>query len=125
MEEGALIAEGLNLLSEFVETIGIFVRRCVPLAKDYANEIADYAKCVTFVSSDLQVVTCVSKAETRMEMMHVNVGWPCLDARLEDLRGAIVTSMISVLDPAGKLDELLVKNVFKVQQKLNFLSHGK
>ena len=96
--EGAPIAEVLNLLSGSVETVGIFVRRCLPVAKDYAEEIADYAKCVTVVNSALQeVAMCASKAETRMEMKHVKVEWLRIHALVEDLRGAMVTSMIPVL----------------------------
>ena len=68
MEEGAPIAEVLNL-SGFVETVCIFVRWCVAVAKDYEEKIADYPKCVTGVSSAFQVVAmCVVKAETRMDM---------------------------------------------------------
>ena len=102
MEEGARIAEVFYLFSVFVKTVGIFVRRCLPVAKDFAEEIADFAKGVTVVSSALQVVVmCVSKAETRMEMKRMKVEWPCIHARLEDLRGPIVTTMIPVLHPGG------------------------
>ena len=126
MEEGAPIAEVLNLLSGFAESISIFVRRFVPVAKYYAEEIADYAKCVSVVTSALQVVAmCDSKAETRMEMKHMKVEWPCIHSPEEDLRGAIVTRMIRVLHPGRQLDELLVKNVFKLQQELIHLSHCK
>ena len=126
MEEGAPIAEVVNLFSGFVQTVSIFVRRCVPVAKDYAEEIADYAKCVTIVCSALQeVAMCVSKAETKIEMKSVKVVWPCIHARVLNLRGAMVTRMIPVLHPGGQLDELLVKNLFKVQQELIYLSHCK
>ena len=58
-------------------------------------------------------------------MKHVKVEWPRIHARVEDLREAIVASMILVLDPAGQLDELLLKKVFKVQKELIYLSHRK
>ena len=118
MEEGASIAEVLNLLSGIVETSGIFVRRSVPVSEDSAEEIVDQAKCVTVVSSALQEVAMnASKAETRMEMKRVKVEWPCIHTRVEDLQGAIVKSMIPILHADRQLDELLVKNVFKVQKE--------
>ena len=40
MEEGAPIAEDLNLLPGFVETVVTVVTRCVPVAKDVVEEFA-------------------------------------------------------------------------------------
>ena len=56
MEEGAPIAEGLNFLSGFVETVAAVVKKSVPVAKDVAEGVADFAKCINVVSSALQVV---------------------------------------------------------------------
>ena len=55
----------------------------------------------------------------------MNVELPCIYARPEGLPGAIVKSMIPVLHPDGQVDELLVKNVFRVEQELTYLSHCK
>ena len=119
VEEGAPVAEGLNLLSGIVETASTVVKKSVPLAKDVAEEVADFAKCVTIVSSALQVVVmCASLAEMGIEMKRGTVEWPRIRARVKDLHGAIVKSMIPVLHPEGHVDELLVKNVFEVQQEL-------
>ena len=64
------------------------MRRCVPVAKDFAEEVADFAKCIPIVSSALQVVVmCASKAETGMQMKRVKVEWPPTYARIEDLPG--------------------------------------
>ena len=74
MEGGVPIAAVLNLLSEFVETVAISVERCVRVAKDVAEEVADFAKCVTVLSSALQVVLmCASLTETGMEIKRVKV----------------------------------------------------
>ena len=54
-------------------------------------------------------------------MKRAKVEWPCIHAGLEDLPGAIVKSMIPVLHADGQVDELLVKNVFKVQQELIYI----
>ena len=126
MEEGAPIAEGLNLLSGFVETVASVVKRFVPIAKDFAEDFAGFAKCIPVVNSALQlVVMCASKAETGMQMMCVKAEWPPTYARLEDLPGAIVKRMIPVLYPDRLVDKLFVKNMLKVQQELTYLSHCK
>ena len=39
------MAEFLNLLSGFVDTVTTVVKRCVPVAKDVAGEVTDSAKC--------------------------------------------------------------------------------
>ena len=85
------------------------------------EEVADFAECVTVVSSALQVVVvvvCASLAETRMEMKPAEVEWPRIYTTVEDLRGAILERMIPILHPDGQVNELLVKNVFEVQQAL-------
>ena len=56
IEEGVPIADDMNLLCGFVETVASVMKRCMPVAKDVAKEIADIAKCVPVVSSVLQVV---------------------------------------------------------------------
>ena len=109
MEEGGPIAEVLNLLSGFVETVATVVKRCVPVAKNVAEEVADFAKCVAVESSVLQVVLiCASFAEVGMEIKRAKVEWHCIYARLEYLPGAIGRSMFPVLYPDGQVDELLV-----------------
>ena len=61
MKEGAPIANDMNLLCGFVETVASVMKRCVTVGKDVAEEIANIAKCVPVVSSALQVVvTCAS-----------------------------------------------------------------
>ena len=119
VEEAAPIAEGLNVLSGFVETVATVVKKSVPIAKDVAEEVADLAKCVTVVSSALQVVViCASLAEMGMEMKRAKGEWPCIHGTVEDLREEIVKSMIPILHPDGQVKERLVKNVFEVQQEL-------
>ena len=74
MEKGVPIAEIFNLLSGFVETVATAGKRCVRVAKDVAEEVADFAKCVTVLSSALQVVLmCASFTETGMEIKRVKV----------------------------------------------------
>ena len=98
MEEGVPIAEGLNLYSGFVKTFVIGGKRCVPVAKDFPKEVADFAKCVPAVNSALQVlVMCASKAETGNLVKRVKVEWPPIYSRLLDLPVAIVKIMIPVL----------------------------
>ena len=53
-----------------------------------------------------------------MGMKRAESEWPRINAIVEDLRGAIVESIIPILHPDGQVDELLVKNVFEVQQAL-------
>ena len=45
MEEGAPIAEVLNLLSGVVETVATAVKWRAQVAKDVAEEVGDLAKC--------------------------------------------------------------------------------
>ena len=45
VDEGTPKAKGLNLLPRFVETVATVVRRCVSIEKDFAQEVADFAKC--------------------------------------------------------------------------------
>ena len=127
MEESAPISEVLSLVSGFVETVDIFVRRYVRVGceglrrRDRRLCQMGYCCKLSFAGGgDVCLVT-----ETRMEMKRVNVELPCIHARVNDIRGAIVTSLIQELHPGGQLDELLVKNVFKVQQELIYLSHCK
>ena len=119
LEERASVAEGLDLLCGFVETVATVVKKSVPVAKDVAEEVADFAKCVTVVSSALQVVViCATLAEMGTEMKRGTIEWPRIRNRVGNLRGAIVKCMVPMLHPDGDVDELLVKNVFKVQQEL-------
>ena len=75
-EEGASIAEGLNLLSGFVETVATVVKMCLPVAKDFPEEVVDFAKCVPVVNPALQVVVMwASLAEMGMEMKCARVEW--------------------------------------------------
>ena len=49
----------------------------MPVAKDFAEEVADFAKFVPVVNSALQVVMmCASKAEMGMQVKRVKVEWP-------------------------------------------------
>ena len=102
------------------------MKGCVPVATDFAEEVADFTKCVPVVNSALQVgVMCASKAETGMQMKSVKVECPPIYARLEDLPGTIVKRTIPLLYPDRQVDKLFVKNMFKVQQELIYLSHCK
>ena len=114
------------MLSGFVETVATVVKRRLSVAKDFAEEFTDFTKCVPVVNSALQVVVmCASLTEMGMEMKCAKVAWPPIYARLEALPGAIVKSMIPVLRTDRQVDELLVKNVFKVQQEPTYLFHCK
>ena len=98
----------------------------MPVAKDFAEEVADFARCVPVVNSALQVVVmCASKAETGTQMKRVKVKCPPTHARLEDIPGAIVKRMIPLLYPDRQVDKLFGKNIFKVQQELIYLYHCK
>ena len=109
MEEVDPIADDMNLLSVFVETVDSVMKRCMPVAKDIAKKIADIAKCVPVVSSAFQmVVMCASYS--------CSTGGSCR---------VIVKSMIPVLHQDGQADEMLVKSVLKVQQELTDLAHNK
>ena len=69
MEEAAPIAEGLDLLCGFVDKVVTVVKKSVPVAKVVAEEVADFVKCITDISSALQVVVmCATLAEMGMEM---------------------------------------------------------
>ena len=95
----------MNLLCKFVETVDSVIKRCVPVAKDVAKEIAEFAKCVPGVSSGLQVmVMCALYLYSTGESSRV-----------------IVKSMIPVLHQDRQADEMLVKSVFNVQQELTDL----
>ena len=64
------------------------MKRCLPVAKYFAEEVVDFAKCVPVVNSALQVVVmCASLAEMEMEMemKRAKVEWPPNYARLEDI----------------------------------------
>ena len=96
------------------------------VGKNFAEEVTDFAKCLTIGSLALQVVVvCASPAETGMEIKGAKVEGPAIYARLEDLLETIEKSMIPVLHPDRLLDKLLVKNVCKVQRKLTYLCHWK
>ena len=57
-----------------VDTVATTVKRGKQVAKDVAEEFADFAKCVTVLSSALQVaLICASLTETRMEVKRVKV----------------------------------------------------
>ena len=58
-------------------------------------------------------------------MKRTKVVWPYIHARAEDLRGTIVKSINPVLHSGKQLNELLVRNVFNVQQELIYLSRFK
>ena len=119
MEKGAAIAEGVNFLCGYVETVATVVKKSVPVAKDVAEEVADFAKCVSIVGSAVQVVVmCATLAEMGMEMKRGKVEWPRIRSRVKHLHGVVLECMSHVLHPDGDVDELLVKNVFKVQQEL-------
>ena len=45
MEEGAAIADNMNLWSGFVETVATNVKRCVPVAKDIEDWITGCDVC--------------------------------------------------------------------------------
>ena len=118
-EEVTPIAEGLDLMCGFVETVATVVKKSVPVVKDVAEEVADFAKCITVVGSALQVVVmCGTLAEMGMEMKRGTVEWPRIHGRVENLRGAVVKCMGPMLHPEGDVNETLVKRVFKLQQKL-------
>ena len=64
------------------------MQRCVPVTKDFAEEVADFTKCVPVVNSAFQVVVMpASEAETGMQIKRVKVEWPPTYARLKDLPG--------------------------------------
>ena len=42
---------GLEFVVLICETVATVVKRCAPVAKDVAEEVADFAKCVPVVSS--------------------------------------------------------------------------
>ena len=109
MEEGILIANDMKLLCGFVETVASVIKRCMPVAKDGAKKIADFAKCVPVVSSALQVVVvCASYSSSTGGSSRV-----------------IAKSMIAVVYPDGQAHEVIVESVFKVQQELTNLSDCK
>ena len=113
------IAIAVKVLSGFVETVGTVVKKNVPIVEDVVEEVADFAECVTVVSSALQlVVVCASLVETGMEMKRAESEWPRTNATVEDLSGAIVESMIPILHPDGQVNELLVKNCSKCNKHL-------
>ena len=119
MEEGAPITERVNLFCGYVETIATIIKKSVPAAKDMAEEVADYAKCVSVVGSALQVVVmCATLAEMGMEMKRGKVEWPRIQSRVKHLHRVVLDCMSHVLHPDGHVDELLVKSIFKVQQEL-------
>ena len=119
IEEVAPIAVGLDLLCGFVETVATVVKKNVPVVKDVAEEVADFAKCITVVSSALQVVMmCSILAEMGMEMKRGTAEWPRIHGRVENLPGTVVKCIGPMLHPDGNVDELLVRDVFKLHQEL-------
>ena len=100
------------------------MKRCVPVAKDFAEEVTDFAKCVPVINSASEVVVmCASKAETGMQMKRMKVECPPTYAWLEDLRGSIAKRMIPVLYPDRQVDNQFMKNVFNMQQELVYMYH--
>ena len=68
---------------------------------------------------------CASLVEVEMEMKRAKIELPPIYARLEDIPEAKVESIIPVIHLDGQVDELLVNNVFRVQQDLTYHSHCK
>ena len=119
VEKSGPLANTVKILSGFVETVATGLKKNVPIVKDVDQEVADFAKCITVVNSTLQVVViCASLAEMGMEMNRAKGEWSRIHATVEDLRREIVKSMIPILHPDGQVNELLMKNVFEVQQEV-------
>lgn len=83
------------MLSGFVETVATVVKKTNPLVQDTAKEIADFAKCITIVSSAFQDVSlCAKLADMGMEMKRGVEAWPRIQEQVENLRREIVDSMV-------------------------------
>lgn len=48
--------KAINVLSGFIKTVATVVKKAAPLVQDASVEVADFAKCVTIVSSTFQGV---------------------------------------------------------------------
>ena len=59
-------------------------------------------------------ILAIASFNNKSYTISVLVEWRHIYARLEDLQRAILKSMIPVLHPDGQVDELLMKNVFRV-----------
>ena len=102
MEKAAPIAEGVNLLCGYVETVATVLKKSVPVAKDVAEKVADFAKCFSVVGSAVQVaVMCATLAEMGMEMKRGKFEWPRIQSRLKHLHGVVLKCMSHVLHPDG------------------------
>lgn len=119
IQQVKLLPETVDKLSGLAQTVATVVKTSAPAVKDTAQAVADVFKCVTIVSSLFQaVVLCATLVEMGCEMQRGEDAFPGIRETLKELYGAIVESIEYVLRPDAKVKELLVKDVFEVQENL-------
>ena len=111
------------MLTALVQAVPTTVEKSVekgaPVVSKVVQDVNECAKCVTVVSSVVQVVVITSKlVEIGKEMIHEIKEWPNIYARVLNLREEIAERATPILHPDGDVDELLVKNMFEVQEEL-------
>lgn len=92
--------------------------RSKPAAKEVAEEVTDFAKCVSVVGSAVEVVVMFATlTEMGTEMKRDKVEWPRIQFRVKHLHAVVLVCMSHVLNPGAHINELQVKNILKVQQE--------
>lgn len=114
--------QNVTPVANFVETMTIIVKTCAPYVKnvvEVAESVADVAKCMSIVSSVVTVVgMCATLVEMRSESKRDAQELPGIRSTIQELQDDIVAIMVPILHPVGKLDELLVRGVFEIQEQL-------
>ena len=123
LEEGG---KGLNALTGFLQAAATIVKKsaensaaALSQGVQVVQDVTEYVKCVTIVSSVVQTLVIATKlAELYTEMKRGNKEWPRIYARIEDLRKVVVERIVSIMHLDGHVDEILVRNMFEVQEEL-------
>ena len=105
---------------ETIEKLGVSLNEgSAPTVADVAGvaqKAADIAKCVTIIGSLFQVVVVVATLfDLGLEMNRASKELPLMKKKVENLRESIVMSIIPVLYPNGRVEDLLMKDMFRVQ----------
>lgn len=119
VERWKILPEAVEKLSGFADTVATVVKTSATAVKDTAEVIADVCKCVTIESSAFQVVVlCATLVETGIDMNRGGEAFPRIRETLNELHGDIVDSMVYVLRPDAKVNELLIRSAFQVPENL-------
>lgn len=111
------------VISNFVQTIAVLfqtsARASAPGIKETKEFAGSIAKCITVVGYAFQVVNlCITIAEMASEAKQGLKALPKIRARADALRSKFVECMLAILHPDGQVDEILVQNMFKVQEQV-------